>query len=244
MNMESFIIGGISGGFAKLVVSPIDRIKIIYQASLTEKFTIKDSLYKCYLIYKKEGMLGFWRGCSASMIRLIPYDGIKFSTYSYINNHITNNKALAGSIAGMLGEIATYPLETIRTKISYRIGHNIGYKDINARTLYRGICPAIISTMSYNGVSFGIFNSDIDSIFIKGILSGIIGTMISYPFDIVKRRRQVCIPANIIDIYKNEGIEALYKGVTINLFKSPIVITISFGLYKNVANMYTDEEKF
>ena len=231
--MTSLLIGGISGGLGKFIVAPADRIKTIYQSSSATEVSIADITTKSKAIYRSEGVLGFWRGTTMSMYRLMPYDGIKFATYGYIHPYIGSN-FVAGAIAGVCGEVITYPFETLRTLISYRIGHQTTYpqiiREVGMQRLYHGITPAIYSTIFYNGISFGIYNSDaLESKVLKGTLGGFFGTTFCYPFETIKRRRQVGLTdTTMISVIQKEGIAGLYRGVTINWIKCPIVITVSF----------------
>jgi hypothetical protein len=232
--MELLIAGGIAGGFGKFVVAPADRVKTIYQSSSKEVFSFRDMCAKIRSIYRIEGTAGYWRGCGASMVRLIPYDALKFGSYKYFHHYISNDTFIAGGLAGITGEVLTYPIETLRTRISYKIGMNTSYyriiRETGIRTLYRGVSPATISTMLYNGACFKCYKSDYtDSKVLKGTAGGIIGTTLCYPFEIVKRRMQVGLSANMKDILLQEGLCGLYKGWTINFFKCPVVVTITFA---------------
>lgn len=73
-----------------------------------------------------------------------------------------------------------------------------------------------------------------------GAISGLIGQTVSYPFDVVRRRLQTAAVirpqeaslgaiATARKIIREEGITGgLYKGVTMNWFKGPVSIGVSF----------------
>lgn len=73
-----------------------------------------------------------------------------------------------------------------------------------------------------------------------GAISGLIGQTASYPFDVVRRRLQTAAVirpnekhlgaiATAMKIIREEGIPGgLYKGVTMNWFKGPISVGVSF----------------
>lgn len=235
--MESVIIGGISGALAKFIVAPMDRVKTIYQSNPNERFSMKGGLRTVKNIYRQEGFRYYWKGCTASTMRVIPYDGTKFATYTMYKKY-TNSNAIAGALAGITGEVIVYPLETLKTRLSYKIDKKTtSYLDVPRGGIYKGLTPAVMSTMLYNGIAFSVYKSNItDYKIVKTIISGVIGTAISYPFDIIKRRRQVGLKANLLNVIKQEGIGALYSGAIINFFKAPIVISISF-----IANDYISD---
>lgn len=243
--MESIVIGGISGSLAKLIVAPMDRVKTIYQSNPNERFSMKGGLRTVKNIYRQEGFYCYWKGCTASTMRVFPYDGTKFATYSVYKKY-TKSNAIAGALAGITGEVIVYPIETLKTRLSYKIDkRNNSYLNIPRDGMYKGLTPAIMSTMLYNGVAFSIYKGNItDYKVIKTIIGGVIGTMLSYPFDIIKRRRQVGLKVNFSNIIKQEGIGALYSGVTINFVKAPIVISISFIANDYVSDLIYDKHLY
>lgn len=113
------------------MVAPLDRVKILFQASNPQfaKYTgswfgvvnaMKD-------IYKGEGVLGLYRGHSATILRIFPYAAIKFVAYEQIRALIIRNKSqetplrrlLSGSMAGVTSVFFTYPLEVIRVRLAF-----------------------------------------------------------------------------------------------------------------------------
>ncbi|KAI8723372.1 hypothetical protein NCS52_00193000 [Fusarium sp. LHS14.1] len=136
---RSGVAGGFAGSAAKTVVAPLDRVKILFQASnpLFAKYTgswfgvakaMKD-------IYHYEGAMGLYRGHSATLLRIFPYAGIKFLAYEQIRTIIIPRKShetpmrrlLSGSLAGVTSVFFTYPLEVVRVRLAFetkREGHS------------------------------------------------------------------------------------------------------------------------
>lgn len=233
---DTILIGGIAGGIGRTIVAPIDRVKIIYQSNATLPFTWKGAFLKFREIVSEEGFLGLWRGNTSTMIRTVPYEAIKFKTYIYIKS-TTSNSLIAGMVAGVCGEVTTYPIETLRTRISYRIGVEESYTTVVRRLgvsgLYRGISPAILSSMVYSGLSFYVYDyfRNTSNIF-AAIAAGVISTVGCYPMEIVKRRRQIGLRLSPWDIYTNEGCGTFYKCITFNCTKSAILMIIIFEILK------------
>src|SRR6195952_4087760 len=107
---------------AKTVVAPLDRVKILFQASNPQfaKYTgswaglaaaIRD-------IKRYEGTRGLYKGHSATLLRIFPYAAIKFLAYEQIRSvFIPSHKYetpirrfLSGSVAGVTSVFFTYPL--------------------------------------------------------------------------------------------------------------------------------------
>lgn len=232
--LDTILIGGVAGGVGRTLVAPIDRVKIIYQSNVSTPFTWKGAFLKLVEIKQKEGVYGLWKGNTSALTRIIPYEAIKFKVY-IATKDIAPNKLFAGMLSGISGEICTYPIETLRTCISYKIGKKDSYYNIinqmGIRKLYRGVSPAILSSAVYNGLSFGVYEywRDVNSN-IAAILAGITSTIGCYPMEIVKRRRQVGLKACPIDIYYKEGISAFYKCITFNSVKSAILMSVVYKI--------------
>lgn len=113
------------------MVAPLDRVKILFQASNPQfaKYTgssfgvataIKDILHS-------EGAMGLFRGHSATLLRIFPYAGIKFLAYEQIRSRIIPQKEyetplrrlLSGSLAGITSVFFTYPLEVARVRLAF-----------------------------------------------------------------------------------------------------------------------------
>ena len=81
--LAAFLAGGVAGAVSRTVVSPLERLKILFQiqsAGRTEyKLPVGKGLMK---MWKDEGWRGFMRGNGANCIRIIPYSAVQFSSYN------------------------------------------------------------------------------------------------------------------------------------------------------------------
>ena len=125
------------GAQAKTVVGPLDRVKILFQASNPqfEKYTgswvglataLKD-------IYRQDGSWGLFRGHSATLLRIFPYAGIKFLAYEQIRALAIRGKHqethwrrfISGSLAGLTSVFFTYPLEVVRVRLAFETKNGV-----------------------------------------------------------------------------------------------------------------------
>ncbi|KAH6662764.1 mitochondrial carrier domain-containing protein [Halenospora varia] len=125
------VAGGLAGCAAKTVVAPLDRVKILFQASNPQfaKYTgswfgvgtaMKD-------IYREDGTRGLFRGHSATLLRIFPYAAIKFLAYEQIRSVVIHSpehetpfrRLISGSMAGVTSVFFTYPLELIRVRLAF-----------------------------------------------------------------------------------------------------------------------------
>ncbi|MCO5574172.1 hypothetical protein L7F22_027954 [Adiantum nelumboides] len=180
--MKELIAGGAAGGFAKTVVAPLERTKILYQTQHTT-FQSLGVFRTLRFIQEKEGLLGFYRGNGASVVRVVPYAALHFMTYEQYRGTIADHwptwapsssvvDLLAGSLAGGTAVLCTYPLDLARTTLAYQVRDSkTGYdaykgigdlfyrvcKGTGLRGLYKGIGPTLYGILPYAGLKFYVY---------------------------------------------------------------------------------------
>ncbi len=81
--IAAFIAGGIAGAVSRTAVSPLERLKILYQvqnAGMDEyKLSVNGALKK---MWKEEGWRGMMRGNGTNCIRIVPYSAVQFGSYN------------------------------------------------------------------------------------------------------------------------------------------------------------------
>ncbi|TDL19945.1 mitochondrial carrier [Rickenella mellea] len=130
--IRSGLAGGVAGCVAKTVVAPLDRVKILFQASNPDfqKYagTWSGAFRAGAEIYKQNGVRGLFQGHSATLLRVFPYAAIKFMAYDQVHYFLmptreseTNlRRFAAGSISGTISVFFTYPLELIRVRMAFQ----------------------------------------------------------------------------------------------------------------------------
>ncbi|KAJ5102166.1 mitochondrial carrier protein LEU5 [Penicillium alfredii] len=146
--LRSGLAGGLAGCAAKTVVAPLDRVKILFQASNPQfaKYTgswnglasaIRD-------INRHEGASGLFKGHSATLLRIFPYAAIKFLAYEQIRAVVIPSldketpvrRLISGSLAGITSVFFTYPLELLRVRLAFETKRS-------SRSSLRDICRQI-----------------------------------------------------------------------------------------------------
>jgi len=129
--LRSGLAGGLAGCVAKTAVAPLDRVKILFQASNPDFQKYAGSWTGAFraglAIYKDSGVRGLLQGHSATLFRIFPYAGIKFMTYDQWRtvliptpDYETNPRRFAaGALAGTTSVAFTYPLELIRVRMAF-----------------------------------------------------------------------------------------------------------------------------
>ncbi|XP_077210585.1 mitochondrial substrate carrier family protein isoform X2 [Tasmannia lanceolata] len=118
-------------------------------------------------LMEHEGVLGFYKGNGASVLRIVPYAALHFMTYEQYRCWILNNYSalgtgpfvdlLAGSAAGGTAVLCTYPLDLARTKLAYQLTgtrgrFGTGTSCIHAQPAYHGIKDVFRSVYTEGGV--------------------------------------------------------------------------------------------
>ncbi|KAJ2762257.1 hypothetical protein IWQ57_005842, partial [Coemansia nantahalensis] len=118
--LKHLVAGGISGAVSRTVVSPLERMKILFQ------------------IWREEGIAGYMRGNGTNVVRIVPYSAVQFATYEQLKRMLmeegkteldTRRRLLAGAGAGIASVAATYPLDIVRTRISVQTAHALADMD-------------------------------------------------------------------------------------------------------------------
>ncbi|XP_027068671.1 mitochondrial carrier protein CoAc2 [Coffea arabica] len=130
------IAGSFAGATAVLCTYPLDlvRTKLAYQVVGSPKLNVKgllpnEQVYKGILdcfskTYKEAGVRGLYRGVAPSLYGIFPYAGLKFYFYEEMKSHVREDhkkdimvKLACGSVAGLLGQTFTYPLDVVRRQM-------------------------------------------------------------------------------------------------------------------------------
>jgi hypothetical protein len=81
--LASFIAGGVAGAVSRTVVSPLERLKILFQVQSVGREEYKMSVPKALAkMWREEGWRGFMAGNGTNCIRIVPYSAVQFSAYN------------------------------------------------------------------------------------------------------------------------------------------------------------------
>lgn len=269
MIITSLISGAIAGGVAKTCIAPLDRTKIHFQIHDT-KFSIKRAIKFLSNTYNQHGFIALWRGNSATMVRILPYAALQYCSHEQFkimlkvdtNERKKNHKMrsfLAGSLAGLISSLCTYPLDLARARMAVSKSDKVRLTDIfktlvmkdGYLALYRGCLPSIIGIVPYAGATFFTYETAKRLHYEKtgkaephhlermafGALAGLIGQSASYPLDVVRRRMQTSdIKVGMTETIKKiredpHPFRSMYRGMSLNWVKGPISVGISFTTF-------------
>ncbi|KAG1335355.1 mitochondrial substrate carrier family protein P [Cocos nucifera] len=130
------VSGSAAGGTAVVFTYPLDlvRTKLAYQVvgpsrgkfrGLSHSEQAYEGILDCiFKTYRKNGLRGLYRGVGPTLYGIFPYSGLKFYFYEEMKNHVPEQhkkditvKLACGSVAGLLGQTITYPLDVVRRQM-------------------------------------------------------------------------------------------------------------------------------
>lgn len=198
--LYSLTVGMLSGATSSFVSYPFDTLRTRFVANRGIRFS--SIIESCHQVWMHEGIRGFFRGYTTSMVSLTLATGIMFSTYEAIKMYTEKQRqplydtlnASASTISAITSKILTFPIDTVRRRIQLQDSININE-----------FFPHEPNVQAY-----------------KQYLSSS-----AYGPDIIK------IPLLMI---RHEGVQALYKGLTIGLCKSIPSTVVSLWVYERVMN--------
>jgi solute carrier family 25 (adenine nucleotide translocator) protein 4/5/6/31 len=187
---KDFIAGGVSAAISKTAVAPIERVKLLLQVQHASKQIAESQRYKGIIdafirIPKEQGVLSYWRGNLANVIRYFPTQALNFAfkdKYKQIFlggvdkktqfwRYFAGNLA-SGGAAGATSLCFVYPLDFARTRLAADIGKSgdrqfkgLGdclvkvFKSDGLIGLYRGFNVSVQGIIIYRAAYFGFFDT-------------------------------------------------------------------------------------
>jgi solute carrier family 25 (adenine nucleotide translocator) protein 4/5/6/31 len=194
---ENFMLSGVAAAVSKTAAAPIERVKLLVQnqgemmkqGSLTEPY--KGVIDCTKRTMQNEGVLAFWRGNLANVIRYFPTQALNFAFKDTVKALFKTAKdapqyekfgknILSGGCAGSMSLTFVYSLDYCRTRLANDAKVKGGTRKFNGmidvyvktiksdgiQGLYRGFVISCVGIFIYRGMYFGLYDS------IKPILLG------------------------------------------------------------------------
>ncbi|XP_041821398.1 calcium-binding mitochondrial carrier protein SCaMC-3-like isoform X1 [Chelmon rostratus] len=175
---ERFVAGSLAGATAQTVIYPMEVLKTRLTLRKTGQYSgIADCAKQ---IIQREGVTAFYKGYLPNMLSIVPYAGIDLAVYETLKfAWLNRNRGLAdpgvtvlvgcGAISSTCGQLASYPLALIRTRMQAQASvkgapkpsmvalvHNILTQE-GVAGLYRGISPNLLKVIPAVSVSYVVY---------------------------------------------------------------------------------------
>merc|ERR1711963_1262439 len=222
---ENFMLSGVAAGVSKMAAAPIERVKLLVQnQGEMLKQGVLDKPYGGVLdctrrTMASEGLLSFWRGNLANVLRYFPTQALDFARTRLANDR----KSKDGGERKFNGLIDVYR-KTLKSD--------------GIQGLYRGFVISCVGIFIYRGMYFGLYDSlkpmllGEDASVLLSFLLGwgvtITAGLMSYPIDTISRRMMMTSGAAVkyknsmdcgMQILKNEGFMSMMKGAGANILR-------------------------
>ena len=187
---ENFMLAGVAAGVSKTVAAPIERVKLLVQNQ--DEMIKQGRLDKPYTgvldctkrVLATEGIVPFWRGNLANVLRYFPTQALNFAFKDTIKALFATPKdasptvkfatnIASGGFAGTLSLLFVYSLDFARTRLANDNKGKGGERqfngliDVYVKTLksdgiqgiYRGFTISAVGIFIYRGMYFGMFDT-------------------------------------------------------------------------------------
>ncbi|KAK7806882.1 hypothetical protein U0070_020473 [Myodes glareolus] len=188
---KDFLAGAVAAAISKTAVAPIERVKLLLQGQHASKQITADKQYKgiidCVVrIPKEQGVLSFWLGNLANVIRYFRTQALNFAFKDKCKQiflggvdkrtqfwrYFAGNLA-SGGATGATSLCFVYPLDFARTHLAADVGKagaerefkGLGdclvkiYKSDGIRGLYQGFNVSVQGVIIYRAAYFGIYDT-------------------------------------------------------------------------------------
>jgi len=187
---ESFMLSGVAAGVSKTAAAPIERVKLLVQ---NQDEMIKqgrlDKPYKGVIdcttrVLKTEGIIPFWRGNLANVLRYFPTQALNFAFKDTVKALFATPKSApqwqkfatniaSGGCAGTMSLLFVYSLDYARTRLANDAKGKGGERQFNGlidvyvktlktdgiQGLYRGFTISAVGIFIYRGMYFGLYDT-------------------------------------------------------------------------------------
>ena len=82
--LKHLVAGGVAGAISRTTVSPLERMKILYQLqteTVKHERRFQGIIPSLIRIGREEGVVGYFKGNGTNVVRIIPYVAVQFAAY-------------------------------------------------------------------------------------------------------------------------------------------------------------------
>ncbi|TSK62584.1 ADP/ATP translocase 1 [Bagarius yarrelli] len=189
--VKDFLAVCIAAAASETAVAPLERVKLLLQVQHASKHIVAERQYKGFIdcivrIPKEQGVLSYWRGNLANVIRYIPTQALNFTFKDRYKKlflegvdqstqfwrYFAGNLA-SGGAAGATSLCFVYPLDFARTRLAADIGKTRAQREFTGlsncfgkiiktdgpRGLYNGFSASVQGIIIYRAAYFGIYDT-------------------------------------------------------------------------------------
>eukprot|EP00053_Salpingoeca_punica_P014543 m.132390 g.132390 ORF g.132390 m.132390 type:complete len:552 (+) comp16484_c0_seq1:657-2312(+) len=166
---ERIAAGSIAGATSQLAIFPMEVLKTRLAVAKTGQY--RSAWHCASTILQTQGPLAFYRGLLPSLCGVVPYSGIDLALYETLKRHLWGDTQphvlgllACGAVSSSCGQLASYPLALIRTRMQAEAGHRSMTQEIRhvyrmggVPAFYAGIVPNFLKVAPTVGISYVIY---------------------------------------------------------------------------------------
>uniref|UniRef100_A0A5F7ZMF6 Solute carrier family 25 member 43 n=1 Tax=Macaca mulatta TaxID=9544 RepID=A0A5F7ZMF6_MACMU len=217
---QRLLCAGLAGALSLSLTAPLELATVLAQVGVVRGHA-RGPWATGHRVWRAEGPRALWKGNAVACLRLFPCSVVQLAAYRKFVvmftddlGHISQwSSIMAGSLAGMVSTIVTYPTDLIKTRLivqnmlepSYRgLLHAFStiYQQEGFLALYRGVSLTVVGALPFSAGSLlvhmnleKIWNGPRDQFslpqnFANVCLAAAVTQTLSFPFETVKRKMQ------------------------------------------------------
>ncbi|XP_053138282.1 calcium-binding mitochondrial carrier protein SCaMC-2 isoform X3 [Hemicordylus capensis] len=178
---ERLVAGSLAGAIAQSSIYPMEVLKTRMALRKTGQYL---GMLDCAKnIFRKEGVMAFYKGYIPNMLGIIPYAGIDLAVYETLKNTWLQRYAVnsadpgvfvllaCGTMSSTCGQLASYPLALVRTRMQAQASVE-GAPEVTMRGLfkhilqtegafglYRGLAPNFMKVIPAVSISYVVYEN-------------------------------------------------------------------------------------
>ncbi|XP_036921709.1 mitochondrial thiamine pyrophosphate carrier [Sturnira hondurensis] len=187
-NISSFevaVAGSVSGLVTRVLISPLDVIKIRFQLQI-ERLSRSDPSAKYHgilqagrQILQEEGPTAFWKGHVPAQLLSVGYGAVQFLSFEMLTELVhragvrdardSSVHFVCGGLSACVATLTVHPVDVLRTRFAAQ-GEPKVYKTLRDAVatmcraegplvFYKGLNPTLIAVFPYAGFQFAFYNS-------------------------------------------------------------------------------------
>lgn len=183
-----FVCGAVAGCSAMMSAMPLDVIRTRLIAQGNSKI-YHGMMNATIIMWRREGIRGFFRGLSPSLVHIAPFTGLQFAMFNWFveiwkactAKEETQGALLCGALAGAVAKTILYPFDMVRHRLQLRgfrrqgFGRTTEYhtmvgtfahvvKHETVFGLFKGLFPSILKAAASAGFAFLFYDVALDII--------------------------------------------------------------------------------
>ena len=192
--MNEYIAGGISGFIEVLLTHPLDYVKTKHQLYIQKNNKISKNFYR--YLYNKNRISDYYTGISSRIVGVVPMRLLFWGTQNKVKSILNDRKIdkwynflIIGTTSGTIQTCVDNQIEIIKTSL-------IEKKKIKIKNLLKfyGFIPTLYRNVVFVNILSSVchnykFKNNTEK-FQYSSITGLVGSVISQPFDYVKTVKQ------------------------------------------------------